>query len=84
MIMFTLAWKNIWRNKRRSIIIIFATTIGLSCGLFSVGLMTGMYDSLIDYAINREYAHIQIHTKDFKRDELFNQSINDINNIYYN
>ena len=81
MIMFSLAWKNIWRNKRRSIIIIFATTIGLSCGLFSVGLMTGMYDSLIDYAINREYAHIQIHTKDFKRDELFNQSINDINNI---
>lgn len=81
MIMLALAWKNIWRNKRRSIIIILATTIGLACGLFSVGFMTGMYDSFIDFAINREYAHIQIHTKDFKRDELFHQSINDINNV---
>lgn len=75
MMMFILAWKNIWRNKKRSLIILAATAIGLAAGLFSVGLMTGMYDSMVDSAIKRGLANIQIHTGAYKKDQLISQFI---------
>ncbi len=75
MMMFVLAWKNIWRNKKRSLIILAATVIGLTCGLFVVGMMSGMYDSIVASAINRELGSMQIHTAAYKRDQLIRQFI---------
>ncbi|MHB1049297.1 MAG: ABC transporter permease [Bacteroidota bacterium] len=73
MMMIIFAWKNIWRNKKRSLIILAATAIGLAAGIFSVGLMTGMYDSMVDSTINRGLGNIQIHTTAYKRDQLIRQ-----------
>ena len=81
MMMFILAWKNIWRNKKRSLIILAATAIGLAAGLFSVGLMTGMYDSMVDSAINRGLGNIQIHTEAYKKDQLISQFLPDIDSL---
>jgi hypothetical protein len=36
------AWKNIWRNKVRSSVVITAITIGLFAGTFAVATMNGM------------------------------------------
>jgi putative ABC transport system permease protein len=81
MMMIILAWKNIWRNKKRSIVIMTATALGLAGGLFSIGVMTGMYQSMVDSAINRELGDIQIHTADFKKDQLIGQFLPDIDSI---
>ena len=81
MMMFILAWKNIWRNKKRSLIILTATAVGLAAGLFSVGLMTGMYDSMVDSAINRGLGNIQIHTYAYKKDQLISQFLPEIDSI---
>jgi ABC-type lipoprotein release transport system permease subunit len=75
MMMLVLAWKNIWRNKKRSLIILAATTIGLTAGLFTVGMVSGMYDSIIYTTINRELGNIQIHTPSFQKDQLIEQYI---------
>ncbi len=73
MMMVVLAWKNIWRNKKRSLIILAATAIGLAAGLFTVGMMTGMYDAIVYSGINRELGNLQIHTAAYKRDQLIRQ-----------
>lgn len=73
MMMVILAWKNIWRSKKRSMIIIAATAIGLTAGLFTVGMITGLYDSIIYAGINRELGDLQIHTTAFKKDQLLHQ-----------
>ncbi len=71
--LLTLAWKNIWRNKTRSLIVILAIAFGLWAGLFSGGLMVAMGDSMTRSAIDRDLGHIQIHhpqydqNKDIKR-----------------
>jgi len=83
MMMVILAWKNIWRNKKRSLIILTATAIGLAAGIFSVGLMTGMYDSMVDSAINRGLANIQIHTTAYKRDQLLQQYLPGVDSLIY-
>lgn len=73
--LFLLAWKNIWRNKKRSLIILTAIALGLGCGLFASGAMYGMWDSTINAAINRDLSHIQIHSKKFKKENLIENYI---------
>jgi ABC-type lipoprotein release transport system permease subunit len=68
--LLTLAWKNIWRNKKRSLIILVAITLGLWAGLFSVAVMYGSWDTTVNSTIDRNLSHIQIHTKEFKDENL--------------
>lgn len=63
--LISLAWKNIWRNKKRSSIILAAIAFGLWGGLLSGALMMGMGESIVNTAIDRDLSHIQIHEKDY-------------------
>lgn len=62
---WSIAWRNIWRHKTRSIILISAITIGLFAGVFSTGFYKGMADMRITSAIKTEVSHIQIHARDY-------------------
>ena len=75
--LFSLAWRNIWRNKRRSLIIISAITIGLLCGLFASAIMFGMGESLVTSTIARDLGHIQIHSSKFEDEKLLTDTIPD-------
>ena len=65
----SLAWKNIWRNKKRSLIITIAIAFGLWGGLFSGAVMMGMMESVVETAINRDLSHIQIHKIDYSKEK---------------
>ncbi len=67
--LISLAWKNIWRNKKRSLIIIAAITFGLWGGLFSSAIMVGMMESMVETSISRDLSHIQIHKMDYEKDK---------------
>lgn len=67
MILF-IAWRNIWRNKLRSLVVILAVTLGLFGTLFMIAMSNGMVVQKIDASINNELAHIQIHDTAFIQD----------------
>ncbi len=73
--LFLLAWKNVWRNKKRSLIILIAIVLGLGCGLFASAVMYGMWDSTVNSAIDRDLSHIQIHSEQFKKENLIENYI---------
>jgi putative ABC transport system permease protein len=75
--LIALAWKNIWRNKKRSLIILTAITLGIWAGLFSVAVMFGSWDTTVNSTIDRHLSHLQIHTKAFKDDNLISNYIPD-------
>ena len=79
--LLTLAWRNIWRNKKRSLIIISAVAVGLCCGLFSSATMFGMWDSMINTTIDRDLGHFQIHSKSFEDEKLVTDTIPVFDNI---
>jgi len=79
--LLTLAWRNIWRNKKRSLIIILAIAVGLCCGLFASATMFGMWDSMINTTIDRDLGHFQIHSKSFEDEKLVTDTIPDFENI---
>ena len=60
-----LAWKNIWRNKLRSGVILFAITLGLYAGIFVASFANGMVNQLIEDTINIEVTHLQINRESF-------------------
>lgn len=60
-----IAWKNIWRNKIRSLVILLAMAIGITAGIFSVAVMKGMMYQRIASAINNEVSSIQLHQSSF-------------------
>ena len=76
-----LAWRNIWRNKKRSLIIISAIAVGLCCGLFASATMFGMWDSMINTTIDRDLGHFQIHSKAFEDEKLVTDTIPFFQNV---
>jgi ABC-type lipoprotein release transport system permease subunit len=60
-----MSWRNIWRNKVRSLVVIFAIAIGLIGGIFIAGLSNGMVAQQTDNAINNEISNAQIHNPKF-------------------
>ncbi len=73
--LFSLAWKNIWRNKKRSFIIIAAIGLGLWGSLFAGAVWMGWGESMVNSAISRDLAHVQIHQVNFLQDKTINNFI---------
>ena len=59
------AWRNIWRSKTRSLVILVAICLGLASGIFYMAFYQGMVDQRINTAIKTEASHIQIHHKEY-------------------
>jgi len=63
-----IAGRNIWRSKKRSLIIITAVSIGLWAGIFMMAFYNGMIEQRINSAIAGELSHIQLHHPEFRKD----------------
>jgi ABC-type lipoprotein release transport system permease subunit len=62
---WSIAWKNVWRSRKRSLIVICAVTLGTIAGVFTSGMMNGWVNQRIDAVINTEISHIQVHHPDY-------------------
>ncbi len=63
-----MAWRNIWRNKLRSVVIMCSVALGLFAGISVLALYRGMMSSRVRTVIDEEVAHLQIHHPLFKND----------------
>jgi putative ABC transport system permease protein len=63
--LWSVAWRNIWRSKSRSLVIICALAIGVLSGVFTWALYEGMVVQRIKSAIRTEASHIQLHQKNY-------------------
>ena len=74
-ILATLAWRNLWRNHRRTIIMISAITVGVWAMIFMTALMRGMVNDMLRDGIQRLPGHVQIHHPGFRDDPSVNNLI---------
>lgn len=70
----TLAYRNIWRNKRRSLITILSITFAvlLACAMRSLQL--GSYDRMIENSVRFHTGYIQIHKQGYWDDKVIDNS----------
>jgi ABC-type lipoprotein release transport system permease subunit len=74
---FQLAWRNIWRNPRRTGVIMAAVIIGVWSMIFLGALMRGIIDGMIQNNIDTLTGHVQIHQKDYPDDPVVDNRITD-------
>jgi ABC-type lipoprotein release transport system permease subunit len=72
-----LAWRNIWRNPRRTAVILTAIVIGVWCMVFLGALMRGMMQEMVQSGIATLTGHLQIHHKGYQADPVIENSIKD-------
>ncbi len=65
MSVFKMAWRNIWRNRRRSIVTILAMTLALCVEILYSGLVTGYLQGMEDEVLNLEVGDIQVFAGDY-------------------
>lgn len=70
-----LAWRNLWRNHRRTMIMISAVTIGVWAMIFMTALMRGMVNDMLRDGIQTLPGHVQIHHPEFADDPSINNLI---------
>lgn len=76
-----ISWKNVWRNRTRSLIIMIAILLGIFGGMFLLAFMQGMTEQRLSSALKTEVSHIQIHSEKYLENNDFNQYMTDISAI---
>ena len=60
-----MAWRNVWRNPRRSAVVMTAVAVGIAGALIAMSFNYGMIVQMVDTAIGTELGHIQIHANGY-------------------
>ena len=76
-----IAWRNIWRNPRRTTVILIAVVIGVWSMIFLGALMRGVLEGMIQNGVNTLTGHIQIRQKDYWDDPSVDHRIEDPKDI---
>jgi ABC-type lipoprotein release transport system permease subunit len=63
-----LAWRYLWRNHRRTIVMLSAISIGVWAMMFMTALTRGMVDQMISDGISVIPGHVQIHDPEYLDD----------------
>lgn len=81
LILIKLAWKNILRNKRRTIIAATAISIGLAALIFVDAYMIGMKENMIKTATASFIGDAQIHREGFRDEQEVTLTIQEVESI---
>jgi len=69
-----LAWRNIWRNKRRTLITTASVFFGVVLSAFMTSMQEGSYAQYISAIVNSYSGYLQIHQKGYWDDKIINNS----------
>lgn len=72
-----LAWRNIWRNRRRSAIIIAAIAVGLAGVIVYEAFMVGMAVQMVENIVGTSLGDLQIHRRGFQGSKALELAIDD-------
>ncbi len=67
-VLVRLAWRNLWRNHRRSAIMLMSIALGVWAMIFMNALMRGMTDQMVRNGLNLLPGEVQIHHPEYRLD----------------
>ena len=76
-----ISWRNIWRNKLRSLVVIFSIVFGLLGGIIIIAMSYGLNEERMNNAVDTYLSHIQIHNNLFSEDYNIKHTINNLDVI---
>ncbi|SMO45839.1 ABC transporter permease [Gracilimonas mengyeensis] len=75
MLYLKLAWRNIWRNKRRSLITMASVVMAVLLSSVMSSMQEGQYDQMIDNTVGSFTGHLQIQHPDYFDESTLDNSL---------
>lgn len=76
-----LSWRNIWRNKRRSQIVVISIIVGVVAIILMDTLSMGMIRQMLENQIGSHVGHIQIHRNGFNDNKIIQNYLPDADEV---
>ncbi|MCP4125168.1 MAG: ABC transporter permease [Bacteroidetes bacterium] len=81
MMLLKIAWRNVWRSRLRSSVVIFAIIIGIWAGIFMSAMSIGISETRTRDMIQNFIAHGQIHNPNYTADKKVAFHIEDMDAV---
>ncbi|MBN2053575.1 ABC transporter permease [bacterium] len=76
-LLFKIAWRNVWRHPRRSILTMAAIAFAAAIQVVMMGIQTGSYGQMIDNAVKIHTGHLQLQHPGYLEDRKMTQVLRD-------
>lgn len=63
-----LAWRSLWRSRRRTLLTVSSIVVGTALALFFLTMADGMYKKLVDEAVRMNAGYVTVEHPDYGRD----------------
>lgn len=60
-----IAWRNLWRHKRRSLITATAMAVAVAMCMALIAFTDGMYGKMFEIMVGQQLGHVQVHHPDY-------------------
>lgn len=81
MALFAIAWRNLWRHRRRSLITAVGMGIGVAISMAMIALMDGMNAQLFRVLVGQNMGHVQLHAADYPARKQLHDTVGDLDAI---
>lgn len=76
-----MAWRNLWRNKRRTLITVASIFFGVLLSTLMSSLQDGTYSNMIDMMVKISSGYLQVQDPEYREHKSINNTINPSNEI---
>ena len=76
-----ISWRNVWRSKLRSLVVILSVVFGILGGIIMIAMSYGLNEERMNNAVETYLSHVQIHNNLFREDYNIKHTINNLDNL---
>jgi ABC-type lipoprotein release transport system permease subunit len=78
---WSMSWRNLWRNRRRTLLTIAAISLGQLVLIIMVSFMSGMFDMMLEQVAKSGMGHVQLHHPEYLEKKATGLSMPDAGKI---
>lgn len=77
----TVAWRNVWRHRRRSLITAGAMSVAVALCMAMIAFSDGMYALMFDVMVKQQLGHVRVHHPDYPARKQMYDTIAEVDDV---
>ena len=78
MLFWHMAWRNVWRYRRRSLLTVLTIALGLAFNILMRAIGDGFHEQMVDNSVRAGIGHIEIHRSGYQHDPGLLKTLPDV------